>query len=226
MGRATTLLVCAFALAGCDGESSEDTLLRIHVAHHGTPSSGAFETGSDGTKTFTSDRDWEIELAEGTLVFGQLALTPCATGDLEGAAIELPLDVAVDLTTEDLSVTLAAAQPVDAGSYCEMSIEFGDGSSGAVVLEGVASMDGETYDYRYDSPKTRAVKLPLGSMGGTLELGEGEFDLTVSAAYDRLFDCTDFTILSDTDVAEFEGQVLGMLAEETHLTMGPQPAPY
>ena len=239
------LLACAVALTGCDtgdteepvaddaAEQSEeegadeeeapaDATLRIHIAAHGTPTDGEFEPAGAGTKSFVSDRDWSIQLEEGYLNFGVVTLVPCGDAD----PIELPIDQPVDLTAEDLEVAVGLEEVVPGGSYCEMWISFGGEGEGAVVASGVASMDDETHDYRYETPAGRDVRLSLADAGGTLELDGDELDLTVSAAYDRLFDCTDFTILSDTDVAEFEEQVLGMLAEETYLSMGPAPTPY
>lgn len=231
--------------SGCDlldaFNEEGTTLVQLMVTHHATPEGGQFPDLSDGElRTFETDEGWTIYLEAAYVTTTRATLHECS-----GAAVDFDAhwgSLPENLGGTDLDLQSFGAVDVEAGSYCELTVEYGPyvpsndpaarsydmGDHGESVegstffFQGVAQKGDVTVDFEITGNQTVAVDVDLSTVmqGGPLVVDADEafpVDLTLSKTYDRFFDGIDFDGSTDEDLA---ANVTAVLELETRVNYG------
>ncbi len=226
----------------------DSNLIEILATHHGTPEAGVFPMLGihDGPRTFENDLGWTISLAAGYAVVTGASITSCK-------GVEIQLDAIwghfpEDFTYQDLDTTVVASKRVDAGLYCELHMTLGPydpnitGPSGSqfdrpddaevegatVYLKGFAEKGEQQIAFELWSRETFVVDLDISTIaadGEPIRVEKENFSekITVSKAYDRIFDGVDFATY---DPEAFEAELPDRIAAVSHVFPGDGALPY
>lgn len=230
--------------SGCDlidvFNEEGTTLVQLMVTHHATPENGQFPDLSDGElRTFETDTGWTVYLQAAYVTTTHATLRDCSGGavDFDAHWGSLP----ENLGSTDLDLHSFGAVDVEAGDYCELTVEYGpyvasgeaarnydmgdhrDNVEGSTFFfQGVAQKGDLTIDFEITGNQPIVVDVDLSSVmgGGPLVVDADEafpIDLTLSKTYDRFFDGVEFDGITDEDL---RNNVAAVLELETRVNHG------
>jgi len=248
------LLASIVTVGGCsvlDPLEDDGTQMVVYATHHATPIDGEFVNLGDDEKprVFDNDMGWTVTLLEPYVVTTDVRLADCRgfTDHLEMWWGDYPEDIRI----EDLDVATVAGLHVPAGEYCKLWVRYSgyeippeeppgqesphfdrplneDVVGSSIFLRGSAAKDDATIQFQFRVTAPLDVELDLSTLenGGPVTVLHRESfpkDLTVSKAYDRFFDGVDF---GDYDQDDIEADLVGILADETRISLGNEVAVY
>jgi len=239
LAAAAALSATAILGAGCDLldalNDEGSTLVQLMVTHHATPQDGQFPDLSDGElRTFDNDEGWTVFLQTALVTTSHATLRECSGGSIEFDSYWGPLPE--NIGAADLDLLSFAAVEVEAGQYCDMTVEYGPFTPTAEGMQNVKDeLDGATYyfkgvaqkgelsiDFELTGSEITSVDLDISTVmrGGPLAISADEpfpVELTLSKTYDRFFDGVDFESASTEDL---NANIMAMLEFETRVSFG------
>lgn len=245
MFPAAAALVLCVGAGGCDLlDAMNDTggLVQIFATHHATPRDGDFPGGAEGEdRVFETEDGWTIVLDDAYVVTSSVVLKHC-----DGSSVPLDMhwgQLPENLTWQDLEVRNMGSLEAPAGQYCSLEVDYepydpesfagepyerpkvDDLVDATMYLRGFAFLGDARIDFEFRSEDQISVELDLRHIdnGGPFTMREREAfprELTISKTYDRFFDPVELDITKGLDVEDASHMALGVLADETRVTLG------
>jgi hypothetical protein len=242
--NALVLLAGLVSLPGCElfktleDVADDGSVLSAFSTHHATPQNGAFPM-RDGPPKFMNDQGWEVLLADAFITTTGLTLHSCAGA--EKANVEMYWGaLPEDLNLQDLETSPMGGVQLSSGNWCGVTVHYGPFMPGGaddyqmpnpeaigttLFLHGLATKDDQIIPFDVSVSQPLDVLIPLTDIASGTPLkvtNQNDPDLTISKAYDKLFQGVDFASASQMELNDVS---FAALRDYTYVTLGTVIAP-